>query len=585
MERRLAAILVSDVVGYSRLIRADEEGTIAALKALRADLIDPKIAEHHGRIVKLMGDGMLVEFGSVVDAVRAAVETQRALADRNADQPDERRIEFRVGVNLGDVVIDGDDIHGDGVNIAARLEGLSDPGGICVSGKVYEEVRDRTNLAFEDLGDQEVKNIDRPVRVWRWVPDGGPSTAAGRPRAAQLALPDKPSIVVLPFDNMSRDPEQEYFSDGITEDIITDLSKVSGLFVIARNSAFVYKDKAFNVPDVCRKLGVRFALEGSVRKAGNRVRITAQLINGSSGGHLWAERYDRDLTDIFAVQDDVTQQIVAALKVKLSKAEKSRIVDGGTRNVDAHDLFLRGREWIYGSKKDREMFDQSTGCFRRAIELDPNYAAPYAGLGLVYMLDHQNHWSDAPETSLDQADRFISKAIAKDDQDPFAHYVAAMVAMWQKDYVKWADEADRALSLNPNYAPALNIRGTVYIYSGEPAKAIPYIERAMRLDPAFQQQYMHFLGTAYFVSGDYEAAATIYRDRIAIVPTTDLTRAFLASALGHLGDPDEAGRVWRELKEINPLYSPADHIGRLPFRDPADAEKFTDGLRKAGLAE
>ncbi len=384
---------------------------------------------------------------------------------------------------------------------------------------------------------------------------------------------------------MSRDPEQEYFSDGITEDIITDLSKVSGLFVIARNSAFVYKDKAFNVPDVCRKLGVRFALEGSVRKAGNRVRITAQLINGSSGGHLWAERYDRDLTDIFAVQDDVTQQIVAALKVKLSKAEKSRIVDGGTRNVDAHDLFLRGREWIYGSKKDREMFDQSTGCFRRAIELDPNYAAPYAGLGLVYMLDHQNHWSDAPKTSLEQADRFISEAIAKDDQDPFAHYVAAMVAMWQKDYVKWADEADRALSLNPNYPPALNIRGTVYIYSGEPAKAIPYIERAMRLDPAFQQQYMHFLGTAYFVSGDYETAATIYRDRIAIVPATDLSRAFLASALGHSGHLDEARRIWRELKEINPGYSHADHIGRLPFRDPADAEKFTNGLRNAGLAE
>ena len=502
MERRLAAILIADVVGYSRLIRADEEGTLAALKALRAELIDPKIAEHHGRIVKLMGDGMLAEFSSVVDAVRAAVETQQAVSEHNADLPQDKRMEFRVGINLGDVVVDGDDIHGDGVNIAARLEGLAAPGGICISGSVHEQVRDRVDFTFEDQGEREVKNIDRPVRVWRWVHD----TVASLPEAVgakQLRpLPDKPSIVVLPFTNMSRDPEQEYFSDGISEDIITDLSKVSGLFVIARNSAFVYKDKAFNVPEVCRELGVRFALEGSVRKAGNRVRITAQLIDGSSGGHLWAERYDRDLTDIFAVQDDVTQQIVAALKVKLSKAEKSRIVDGGTRNVDAHDLFLRGREWIYGSKKDREMFDQSTGCFRRAIEFDPNYAAPYAGLGLVYLLDHQNHWSDAPETSLDQAGRFISESIAKDDQDPFAHYVAAMVAMWQKDYVKWSEEADRALSLNPNYAPALNIRGTVYIYSGEPAKAIPYIERAMRLDPAFQQQYMHFLGTAYFVSGD-----------------------------------------------------------------------------------
>ncbi len=584
MERRLAAIMIADVVGYSRLIRADEEGTLAALKALRAELIDPKIAEHHGRVIKLMGDGMLVEFASVVDAVRAAVATQRAVSERNADLPEDRRMEFRVGINLGDVVIDGDDIHGDGVNIAARLEGLAAPGGICISGSVHEQVRDRIDLSFEDLGEREVKNIDRPLRVWRWVRDA----AAPSPEAAGAKepgpLPDRPSIVVLPFDNMSRDPEQEYFSDGISEDIITDLSKVSGLFVIARNSAFVYKGKAFNVPEVCRELGVRFALEGSVRKAGNRVRITAQLIDGSSGGHLWAERYDRDLTDIFEVQDDVTQQIVAALEVKLSAAEKSLIVGGGTKNVDAHDFFLKGRGLIFGSKKDREMFDRSTACFRRAIELDPNYAGPYAGLGMAYMLDHQNHWSDTPETSLDQAERFVGEAIARDDKDPFGHYVAALVAMFGKDHERWAREADRALSLNPNFALALNARGVVYVYTGEPAKAIPYIERAMRLDPAYQQQYLHFLGTAHFVAGDYETAAMLFRDRISINPTTDLSRAFLASALGHLSHLDEARRIWRELKEINPGYSPVDHIGRLPFRDPADAEKFTDGLRKAGLA-
>ena len=584
MERRLAAILIADVVGYSRLIRADEEGTLAALKALRAELIDPKIAEHHGRIVKLMGDGMLAEFSSVVDAVRAAVETQQAVSEHNADLPQDKRMEFRVGINLGDVVVDGDDIHGDGVNIAARLEGLAAPGGICISGSVHEQVRDRVDFTFEDQGEREVKNIDRPVRVWRWVHD----TVASLPEAVgakQLRpLPDKPSIVVLPFTNMSRDPEQEYFSDGISEDIITDLSKVSGLFVIARNSAFVYKDKAFNVPEVCRELGVRFALEGSVRKAGNRVRITAQLIDGSSGGHLWAERYDRDLTDIFEVQDDVTQQIVAVLKVKLSAAEKSLIVGGGTKNVDSHDFFLKGRGLIFGSKRDREMFDRSTACFRRAIELDPDYAAPYAGLGMAYMLDHQNHWSDTPETSLDRAEGFVNKAIDRDDRDPFAHYVAAMVAMWKKDHGQWALAADRALALNPNYAPALNVRGVMYIYTGEPAKAIPYIERAMRLDPAFQQQYLHFLGTAYFVAGDYETAAVLFKDRIAINPTTDLSRAFLASALGHLSHLDEARRIWHELKEINPGYSHVDHIGRLPFRDPADAEKFTDGLRKAGLA-
>ena len=321
---------------------------------------------------------------------------------------------------------------------------------------------------------------------------------------------------------------------------------------IARNSAFVYKGKALNVPDVCGELGVRFALEGSIRKAGNRVRITAQLIDGTSGGHLWAERYDRDLTDIFEVQDDVTQQIVAALKVTLSAAEKSLIVDGGTKNVDAHDFFLKGRGLLFGLKRDRGMFDIATACLRRAIELDPNYAAPFAGLGMAYLLDHQNRWSDAPETSLEQAERFVGEAIAKDDKDPFAHYVAALVAMWNKDYERWADAADMALSLNPNYALALNARGLVYIYTGEPAKAIPYIERAMRLDPVVQQQFIHFLGTAYFVAGDYDTAAALFRDRISINPTTDLSRAFLASALGHLNDQDEAQQTWNELKEINP---------------------------------
>ena len=360
---------------------------------------------------------------------------------------------------------------------------------------------------------------------------------------------------------------------------------MSGLFVIARNSAFVYKDKAFNIPDVCRELGVKFALEGSTRKAGNWVRITAQLIDGSSGGHLWAERYDRDLTDIFEVQDEVTQQIVGALKVTLSPTEESLTADAGTKNVDSHDCFLRGRGLLLGAKKDREMFDQSTSYFRRAIELDPNYAEPYAGLAMAYVLDHQNRWSDAPETSLDQGEYFIGEAIARDDKDPYSYYVSALVGMFKKDYERWADAGDKALSLNPNYALALNTRGLVHAYTGEPTKAIPYIERAMRLDPAFQQQYIHFLGTAYFVTGDYETAATLFRDRISINPTTDLSRAFLASTLGHLDHLDEAGRVWHELMEINPEYSPVAHIGRLPFKDPADAEKFIDGLRKAELAE
>jgi len=583
LERRLAAIMASDVVGYSRLIRTDEEGTLAALKSLRIDLIAPKIAEHHGRIVKLMGDGLLAEFPSVVEAVRAATEMQQAIADRNDALPEGQGIKFRVGINLGDVAIDGEDIYGDGVNVAARLEAMAEPGGVYVSAAVHDQVRDRLGLQFEDLGKQQVKNIDRPVRVWRWLRE---ATATGlKVVRTERAVPDRRSIVVLPFNNMSRDADQEYFSDGITEDIITDLSKVSALFVIARNSAFVYKDKAFSVPHVCRELGVKFALEGSIRKAGNRVRVTAQLIDGSSGGHIWAERYDRELTDIFEVQDDITQQIVTALKVTLSEAEKSRIAEAGTKDADAHDLFLKGRELLRDVKKDREMFDQATGCFRRAIELDPSYASPFAGLGMAHVLDYQNHWSEAPETSLDQAARFVSEAIDRDEQDPYAHYVASLVAMFRRDYQRWAEEADHALTLNPNFAPALNARGIVHIYSGKPEKAIAYIERAMRLDPAQQQQYLHFLGTAHFVAGDYEKAAALFSDRIAVNASTDLSRAFLASALGHLGRLDRAREIWRELKEINPKYSHAEHIGRLPFRDPSDAEKFTDGLRKAGLVE
>jgi adenylate cyclase len=420
--------------------------------------------------------------------------------------------------------------------------------------------------------------------------EGAAADAAARATDADTfsvapPFPDRPSIVVLPFANMSRDLEQEYFSDGISEDIITDLSKVSGLFVIARNSAFVYKDKAVNVPQVCRDLGVRFALEGSIRKSGNRVRVTAQLIDGSTGGHLWAERYDRDLTDIFEVQDDVTRQIVGELKITLSDAEKSRIAGGGTRNVEAHDLFLKGRELMFGLKKDREIFDRWMACFRRASELDPNYSDAYAGLSMGYCLDHQNRWSDKPELSLGEAERFADMAIAKDDKNPFAHFVASMTAMSKKDYPRWTAESEKALSLNPNYAPATVARGIVYIYTGEPAKAIPYVERAMRLDPTVPAQYLHFLGTAYFVAKDYETAAKMFKDRIAVNPNTDLSRALLASTLGHLGRAEEARRLWRELEEINPRYSLEDHIDRLPFKDAADAERIVEGVRKAGLPD
>jgi adenylate cyclase len=330
------------------------------------------------------------------------------------------------------------------------------------------------------------------------------------------------------------------------------------------------------------ELGVRYVLEGSVRKAGNRVRVTGQLIDAANGAHTWADRFDRDLTDIFAVQDELTQEIISALKIKLSATEKALIVGSSTNNVDAHDLFLKGRELLFVNR--RETFDQTIACFRRAIELDPNYGAPIAGLAIAYIFDYQNHFTATPEKSLDQADRLVGESLAKDDKNPFSHWVAAVVAHWKKDYDRWEHEADRALSLNPNYGLAFNSLGAVRLYRGEPVEAIPYIERAIRLDPA-QQQYRHFLGTAYFVAGNYETAAAVFKDRIANTPTTDLSRAFLASTLGHLGRPEEARTVWQELKEINPRYSYVDHLGRLPFKNPADADKFTDGLREAGLVK
>jgi adenylate cyclase len=546
--------------------------------------IDPLIEEHGGRIANTAGDSLLLEFPSVVDAVRCSVAFQKGIAERNAGTDENQRIQFRVGIHIGDVVAQDADLLGDGVNVAARLEAVSEPGGITMSDDAYRQVRDRMEVAWQDGGDIQVKHIARPVHVWHWI-SGLPTAGSEGGRAPPSPAQDKPSIVVLPFDNMSGDVEQEYFSDGISEDVITDLSRVSGLLVIARNSAFAYKGKAVNVGKICAELGVSYALEGSVRKAGNRVRITAQLIDGKSGGHLWAERYDRELTDIFEVQDDVTQAIVGALKVSLSDSEMTGLQEGGTRNVEAHDWFLRGRGLLFGVKRDRDMFTQATACFRRAIEFDPAYAAPYAGLSMAFTLDHQNRWSDAPDRSLDRAGRFVDEAVSRDPKDPFAHYVSAMVGMLRKDYSRWAEETDRALALNPEFAPALSLRGILLIYSGKASQAIPYIERAMRLDPAFQQQYIHFLGTAYFVAGDYQAAATQFEDRISINPTTDLSRAFLASALGHLGRPIEARQIWDELMEINSAYSYQTHIGRLPFRSSEDAAPFGEGLKKAGLVD
>jgi adenylate cyclase len=582
INRKLAAILAADVVGYSRLMAADEAGTLAALKRHREIVFDPTVASHNGRIVKLIGDGTIVEFGSVVDAVNCALFVQRS----NGALPDEvlgqAKIVLRIGINLGDVIIEGDDIYGDGVNIAARLEPLAEPGGICVSSIVNESIGNRIDVRFQDGGDVSVKNIDRPIRIWKWHPGATPLAAAKSNVAKSELNGATASIAILPFTNMSGDPEQEYFSDGITEDIITDLSKIAGLTVIARNSSFTYKGRSVDIRTVGRELGVRSVLEGSIRRADKRVRITAQLVDAASGGHLWAERYDRDLTDIFEVQDDVTRQIVDALKVTLSPAENARLTAGGTSSMDAYDYVLRGRELLLGKTKNRETFEQSTKFFMRALELDPNYPKAYAALSMAYNLDYQNRWSDDPDSSLPLAKRYAEQAIEKDPNEPFARLVASWAAIFEKDLDRATSEVNTALRLNPNFALAYSNLGSIHNYSGRPLEAIPVLERAIRLDPAFRPQNLHFLGVAHLLAGKYETAAASLRERILLVPGTDFSRVFLASALGHLGQVDEARRVWHELMEINPKYSFREHFGRQPFRQ-EDVERVAEGLAKAGL--
>ena len=582
INRKLAAILAADVVGYSRMMAADEAGTLAALKRHRETVFDPAVAAHKGRVVKLIGDGTIVEFASVIDAVNCALSVQRPAEHAPDQRASQAAIVLRIGINLGDVIMEGDDLYGDGVNIAARLEPLAEPGGICISSIVNESIGNRVDVRFQDGGDITVKNIDRPIRVWRWHPS---ITAVPSPSIAPNPGPNGAgqSIAVLPFTNMSGDPEQEYFSDGISEDIITDLSKIAGLTVIARNSSFTYKGRSVDVREIGRELGVRSVLEGSIRRAGQRVRITAQLIDATSGSHLWAERYDRDLTDIFAVQDEVTTQIVGALKVTLSPAEKARLVEKEPSNIAAYDCVLRGREIMLGKDKNRETFVEAVTYFKKALELDANYSQAYASLGFAHMFDYQNRWSDDPDRSLKLAREYSQKAIDNDPNEPMAHGAAALTAIFERDFDRAQAEVDRTLALNPSSALAHNLLGTIRSYSGRPLEAIPAIEQAMRLDPAFRPQFLHFLGIAYLLAGKYETAAAMLRQRILLVPNTDFSRAVLAATLGHLGEIAEARRVWAELMEINPKFSFSAYIGRQPMR-PDDAERVVAGLAKTGLS-
>lgn len=474
MERRLTAILAADMVGYSRLMGSDEVGTLEALKSVRTDIIEGKIAGHQGRVVKLMGDGMLVEFPSVVNAVACAVQVQRGMQQRNVNVPQNRRIEFRIGVNLGDVIAEGEDIFGDGVNVAVRLGSLAKPGGIAISGSVRDHVGNRLDLVFEDIGEQKLKNIEKPIRVYNVAAKncGGRNMDDGRSKL------DRPSIAVLPFNNMSGDPEQKYFSDGITEDLITDLSKISGLFVVSRHTAFTYKGKAANVQQVAQELGVDFVLEGSVRKAGAHVRITGQLINSKDGHHVWAERFDRDLTDIFGIQDEITHAIVEQLKINLLPQEKKWIEQVPTENVDAYTYYLRGRDFLH--RRTKHYLQLARRMFTRAMELDSSYARAYAGIADCDSYLYMTYHMDVP---IDGILATAEKALALDPNLPEAHAARGVALAAGKRYEEAEAEFEKAISLNPNSLEGHTFYARACFAQGKIELAGILFERAAEIEP------------------------------------------------------------------------------------------------------
>jgi TolB-like protein len=559
--RKLAAIIAADVVGYSRLMGADEAGTLTALKQHRRELIDPKIAEHHGRTVKTMGDGLLIEFPSVVEAVQCAVEVQRAMRDRNADVPADRRLEFRVGINVGDIIIDGDDIFGDGVNVAARLEGLAAPGGICVSGRVQEDARGKLEVAFEDQGEQLLKNIAWPVRVYFVRLDGTPS-----PMPPALTLPDKPSIAVLPFTNMSADPTQDYFADGIVEEIVTGLARIKWLFVIARNSSFTYKGRAVNVKQVGRELGVRYVLEGAVRKAGNRVRISGQLLEAETGNNLWAERYDRALDDIFALQDEITMSVVGAIEPSLRRAEIERVKRHRPNSLDAYDLVLRALPLVYVPMPEEA--ERAIPLLEKALAIEPDYAVALAALAWC----HHQRFARGGLREEDRAAalRHARAAIARSGDDATALAIAAHV-MWQDEHDNAAASNlfDRALALSSSNVFALSFSALTLAWLGNAELAIARAQSALRLSPFDPMNYLPncALAVANFHTKRYEEAATAARGAIESNPRFSVPYAYLAAALVRLGRGVEAKIAAQRVL--------------IPTRAECDSSSITRGIPKS----
>jgi len=585
IRQRLAAILAADVAGYSRLMAADERATVAALDAARA-VFRTQIAANGGRVIDMAGDSVLAVFETAAGAVSASLGVQQALAASASATPEDRRMRFRIGVHLGDVIEKADGtVYGDGVNIAARLESLAEPGGITVSDAVHGAVRGKVGAQFADQGEQQVKNIAYPVRAFRitGIAPAAPAAVPARaPAEPSLRPPDKPSLAVLPFTNMSGDPEQEYFADGMTEDIITDISKTPGLFVIARNSSFTYKKQNVDVQEVGRKLGVRNVLEGSVRKAGMKVRINVQLIDAESGGHVWAERFDRDLEDIFALQDEVTQKIVEALKVKLAGGKRARQRPRGKVNSEAYDYLLRARSCILqftpqGLVEGRAMLE-------RALEIDPAMTQGHAYLAITVLLEYLNGWNDAGPERLELSLALARKAFEADETSALACNALAIALIWSRRLDEAEPLSRRAIEIDPNLSEAHGSLGNALHFAGRHEEAIASFEQALRLDPEFHV-WIHAVGRAQFALGRYAEAEASFKRRLIYMPKSDVTRAYLASLYGHTGRMDEAKRLWRELMEINPKYTPELTLRILPYKDRAPLEQFVEGLRKAGLPE
>jgi len=588
VERRLAAILAGDVAGYSRLMGLDEEGTLAALKGHRRAVVDPKIAEHRGRIVKTTGDGILVEFASVVDAVRCAVDIQRQMAERNAQVPPERRIEFRIGLNVGDIIIDDKDIYGDGVNIAARLEALAQPGGICVSRVVRDEVRDKLDFSFEDMGEQQVKNIARPVPTHRVRLDTQADEAiATTVTATQSArsLPQKPSIAVLPFANMSGDAEQDYFSDGITEDIITSLSHNHSFFVISRSTSFTYRGSGVDVSKVGRELGVRYVLEGSVRRAGNRVRITAQLIEAATGHHLWADRYDRELADVFAVQDEIARSITGAIAPGIIAAEVRQAQRKDPDQLDAWDRTMRAHWHV--RRFTREDLNEARRLLTEAVSLDPANSMAYADLAFARHFEAVFGWGDGPVESHKRLGEAARKAVAADDSDAMAHTALAIFELFSGHHEEARRRLQRALNLNPNSEFARGYLGGSYAFGGDYEAALPHLEEAIRLSPRGLLVIIWHLckGWAALSAERYPEAVEFAEQAREANPEFPDIYAVLASAHGHLGNTVAARAALDQLLHRMPGLIASDERLVRPFARVADQERFLEGLRKAGLSQ